>query len=130
VVLALGGQRRRIDPQLVHQAARLFTVRKRRFDPARPSSADQESAVDVKLVALGVAAEIVVIVQDEDPRVLPGFLAEVVGRCQAADARANHHQVVHLSRVGHRTGFLPEGAVPHLVPRLERAHMAAAHASR
>jgi hypothetical protein len=50
-------------------------------------------AAQVELVALGVAAEVVVVVEDQDPRAGPRGAVEMRRR-QAADAAADDHQVV------------------------------------
>ena len=48
----------------------------------------------VELVALGVAAEVVVVVEDQDPRLRAVQLAMEVRGCEPADATADHDQVV------------------------------------
>ena len=58
------------------------------------AGAHQRLAVDVELVALGVTAEVVVIVEQEDLRVGTGRLTEEPGRREPAEARAHHHEVV------------------------------------
>jgi hypothetical protein len=76
-----------------------------------------------ELVALRVAAEVVVVVEDQDPRVGPRLLVEP-GRAEPADARPNDDEVVLFARIGRRAGGLPEGgAVTELVQRLEGAHV-------
>ena len=72
-----------------------------------------------------MAAEIVVVVQDEDARRWAGGLAEVPGRRQAADAGANDDQIVTLARVGRRARRGPERAVAQRVRDLEGAGVAA-----
>src|SRR5262249_37945391 len=58
--------------------------------------ADHEAAIERELVALGVAAEIIVIVEDEDARGRPGGAAIEGGGSQAADAPADDDEVVAL----------------------------------
>src|SRR5580693_6815102 len=78
----------RIDAQLIHQSVRLFAVRKRRFDGPGAAIREQQPALRAKLVALGVAAEIVVIVENQDARCGAGAGSIKVGRGEAADAAA------------------------------------------
>jgi hypothetical protein len=81
----------------------------------------------MKFVAFGMAAEIVVIVENENFRVGLGLAVEIRG-AQAADAAAHHHQIEFLAGVGQMRGAVPEIAVAQFMRRFERAGMAAAHA--
>ena len=79
-----------------------------------------------ELVALGVAAEVVVVFQDQDA-CLGMFLAVEPGGGQPAQATADDHQVVVFAdgqRVGVEDFFLPA----HLVCQFEGADVAAAQA--
>jgi hypothetical protein len=53
----------------------------------------------LEFVALGVPAEVVVIVEDEDPRVLSGLLSVKVCGGQTADAAANNDEIIILPGV-------------------------------
>src|SRR3990167_667589 len=76
-----------------------------------------------------MSAEIVVVLQDQDPG--PGAgLPEVVGGRQAADAAAHHDQVVLLASIGDGRRGLPERAVAEQVERLERPWVGAAEAGQ
>ena len=86
--------------------------------------ADDQAAIEPKFVALGMAAEIVVIVEDEDARRRVGAAVEP-GRRQPADPAADHHEVVALLDRQPAEGERP--AVAQLVADLERAGMMAAH---
>ena len=80
----------------------------------------------MELVALGVAAEIVVIVEDEDARARARRAIELRRR-QPADAAAHDHQVVAFA--GAATARLrPEIAVAQAMRVLEDAGVAAAQA--
>src|SRR5262249_59732296 len=57
---------------------------------------DHETAIERELVALGMAAEIIVVVEDEDARGRPGGAAIEGGSRQSADARADDDEVVTL----------------------------------
>jgi hypothetical protein len=63
---------------------------------AAPIAEQQALAVDLELVALGMAAKIVVIFEDEDLRRLAKGLAIEPGCCEPADAAADHYQIVLL----------------------------------
>ena len=87
---------RELDSEIVQQALRHFAVLgKGGIDRFAAAVADDQTPIDVELVALGMAAEIVVIVEDEDARGRAGAAIEP-GRCQPADAAADHDQVVAL----------------------------------
>ncbi len=63
-------------------------------DGAAPGEAHRPALVE--LVALGVAAEVVVIVEDQDPRLRAVELPIVVRGREPADAGADHDEVVGL----------------------------------
>jgi len=58
--------------------------------------ADHETVIERELVALGMAAEIIVVVEDEDARGRPDGTAIEGGGSQAADARADDDEIVTL----------------------------------
>ena len=68
-----------------------------------------------------MAAEVVVVVEDEDARGWAGGLAEVPGRGQPADTGAHDHEIVAHSAIGGRARGLPERPVTQRVGDLERA---------
>ena len=82
-----------------------------------------------EFVALGVAAEVVVVIEQQDAGLGTGR-AEVMGGRQAADAGADHHQVVLLTGDLRRGRGFPEGAVLHGVEDLERAGVRSAQAGQ
>jgi len=79
----------------------------------------------MKLVALGVTAEIVVIVENKNPRV-GALLAIKMRRRQAADAGAHDNEVVVLSRRSDFAGLKQELAVAQTMGGFESAWMTAA----
>ncbi|MCZ7641810.1 MAG: hypothetical protein M5U33_02365 [Pseudorhodoplanes sp.] len=88
---------------------------------------EQQAAIDGEFIALGVAAEIVMIVEDEDAR-LRMALAVEIGRRKPADAAADHDKVVallHRKRI--ESGKI---AVAQRMGGLERAVVMAAQASQ
>lgn len=91
-------QRFGIDAERMHQVRRDFAVRPRAFDEQRAAVQQVHAAVHMKLVALGVAAEVVVVVEDQHStagRARP----EVMRGCQAADAGADDDEVEGFARV-------------------------------
>ena len=92
----------------------------------RPSQA--EGVAHAKFIAFGVAAKVVVVVEDQNPRLRPGLLTEKVGSRKSADASAYHNQVVSLAGVRRRSGGVPESPIAQAVCNFKRTDMAAAQA--
>jgi hypothetical protein len=65
----------------------------------------------MKLISLGVAAKIIVIVENKDASGSAGLLAIEIGRCQTTDAATDHDQIVFLAGVDRLPCFFPEGSV-------------------
>src|SRR5882762_5476899 len=85
--------------------------------------ADEGLSVDDEFVAFGVAAEIVVGIQDQHTGVRAALPVEVCCR-QAADAGADHGQIVAFGE--RRSRYVERGAVAQPMRRLEGTRMAAA----
>jgi hypothetical protein len=80
----------------------------------------------VEFVAFRVAAEVVVVLQDQDASVRAEALAVVVRRGQAADTAANDHEIVRFVEVRRgREGLALSGQ---RVRHFERAGVRATHA--
>src|SRR5208283_164887 len=77
----------RIDAEFFEQPFCIRAVASGTFDGLRAAVAEKHSAGHLELVALGVSAEIVVVVQNQNFRTLPHLLAETVGCGQTADSR-------------------------------------------
>ena len=85
------------DAEITQQTLRDFAVlRVGGIDRLAAAVADHQAAVEQELVALGVAAEIIVVVEHEDARGRPGGAAIEPGGRQSADAGANDDEVVAL----------------------------------
>ena len=95
VELVVLAQARDVDAELadqpVHNLAELGV-----FQVDGPAPGEAHRPALVELVALRVAAEVVVVVEDQDPRAGAVELAIVVRGRQAADPAADHHEVVRL----------------------------------
>ena len=93
-----GAERHRIDSQGLEQPPGDGAVGPGAVDHQGPAVEQMQLAAQVELVALGVAAEVVVVVQDEDPRVWLGRPIEV-GRRKPADPGADDDEIVGLAGV-------------------------------
>ena len=84
-----------------------------------PPKPRRNALSDVKLVALGVAAEIIVVFENKDACIVSrGFLVEV--RCrQSADAATNDDQIVSLSGIFGLARRVPERAIAQGVSGVE-----------
>src|SRR5207253_2543063 len=92
-----GLERGEVDAEVVQQPLGDGAVeRVGRLERLAAAVTDDRNAVDRELVALGVAAEIVVVVEDEDARVVPGRAAVEPGRGEPADAAADNDEIVAL----------------------------------
>ena len=112
------------DERLGHRAVRRGAV-----DRLRAAVAEIGAAVVNELVSLGVAAEVVVVVEHQDPRGRPGF-PEKVRRRETADAGADDNQVVLFAGglwLGRR---FPEGRIPQRVEGLKRSRVRSAQAGQ
>src|SRR5262249_14158368 len=91
-VEALCFERRRIDPQLREQPARFLAVRKGRLNGDGSAICEQRSPANLKLIAFGMAAEVVVVIEDENRA---GRIALAIKiRCrEPADSGAHDHYV-------------------------------------
>ena len=102
--------------------------RRGRVDRLGAAVSDHQPTVVGELVALGVTAEVVVVVEDQDPRGRAGRLTVEERRRQAAQPGADDDQVVDLAGIG-GAGDLPGAAVARQRVRgLERPDVAAAQA--
>jgi hypothetical protein len=65
----------------------------------RSAVCQQSPAANLKFVAFGVAAKIIVVVQNQNLRRFARALSKRVSGRQSANASANHYQVIRLARV-------------------------------
>ena len=114
-----------LDPQLPNERDGLIGPLRGRHHVGGAAVRDQLLAVVEKFVALGVSAEIVVIVEDQDAGIGAGALAIQIGRGEAAQAAAHDDEVIALPHV---LGAGEALAIPQGMSALERAGMLAAHA--
>jgi len=82
-----------IDAQFLDQSASFFAVGRGALDRKRSAEAETERIAHAELIALGVSAKVVVVVEDKNARVRASNLAiEVRGR-EAADAATYDDEV-------------------------------------
>src|SRR5262249_23687748 len=98
------------------------------LDARRAAVRDPQLAARTKLVALGVAAEVVVVVEDEDAGAGTGA-GTVEVRCgQTADAAADDDEIVRFAGVDRLARRGPEPAVANCGRDMDRSVVAAAQA--
>ena len=114
-------QGRSVDPDRAQQAVGDRAVRARALDRVGTAVQQAQLAVDLEFIALGVTAEIIVVVEQQDPRLGVRGPVEVGGR-QAADPGPDDDQGVFLADVDRLRQAL---AVAQLVEDLEGADVAA-----
>ena len=101
----------RVDTKFGQQSLGDGAVAGRAFDGLSAAVAEQHPVPGFELVALGVPAKIVVVVENQDACPASGSLAIEVRCCQSADAPADHHQVVALAGFFRTGGAVPRFAV-------------------
>ncbi|MNO84538.1 hypothetical protein D3C76_758810 [compost metagenome] len=109
-----------VHPEFLQQAVHFLAVQMiRRLEGFTAAVADDHATTGGEFIALGVAAEVVVVFQNQDAR-FRMFLTVEPRSGQSAEAASYHHQVIFLGDrqfVGVEDLFLP----PHLVGHFERA---------
>ena len=116
-----------IDAEVRQQLLRGEAVGERRFDAHRAAVGKDGAALVRKLVALGVPAEIVVVVEDEDAAVVPQCLPVEPGGGQAGDTTADNDEIIVLAAVFGRKRA-GEIAIARHMGRFERPRILAAQA--
>ena len=89
-----------------------------------------ERFVHAEFVALGVSAEVVVIVENEDASLGSRCPPIEVRRSEPADTTADYDEIVGFPGVLGLAGRIPESAIAHAVRRLKRTRMATAHSGQ
>ena len=100
----------------------------RTLDGLRTAVTQHHAPAGAKFVALGVAAKIVVIVENQNACVFPRALAEEIGGCQPADASANDDEVVTLIGIYRLSEGVRTFAVPQAMGKSKCSVVIAAHA--
>ena len=122
MILRIG---RHIDAQFFDHAARFLAIGRGAFDGIGPAKTQAKGVIHAKLIALGVSAKIIVVVEDEDALARARhFPIKMRGR-KAADAAPNDDEIESFTGVLRSSGIIPEGSVTQRVRRIERARMTA-----
>src|SRR5580693_4338138 len=101
----------RINAKFGEQTPGFLAVGERRFDGEGSAVGQQQTSPRTKLVALGVAAEVVVIIENKDASRGTGSLAIEVSGGKTAHARPHDNEVVSLVSIDGRASRLPESAL-------------------
>src|ERR1700689_1090600 len=101
-------------------------VRSWALDGVGAAVAKHEGFVYLKFIALGVAAKIIVVLEDQHARRFARGLVKEARRGEAADAAAYHDQVVGFARAFGLSRVGPECAVAQTVGHFKLARVAAA----
>src|SRR5713226_62042 len=115
-----------INTQLRQQVLGDLAVLGWTLDRLCSSVAQQLASARLKLIALGVPAEVVMIIQNQNARLWTRALAVKVRRRQPADSGSHHHQIVGLTGINGLARLFPKSPVAQSVGRLERTCMTAA----
>ena len=114
-----------LDAELFEEFFRLVAETGRRIDGLAAAIADEKTPIAAReLVALGVPAEVVVIIENENTRLCAHAFSEEVRGGEPADAAPDDDQVIGFARV---RGVFPRSAVFHLMRRLPRPVVRASH---
>src|SRR5258707_12907710 len=95
------------DARFREQFVRNIVVFPRALNRLGTAIAQQRAPAGLKFVALRVPAKIVVIVQNQNPRILSRSLAVKICRRQPANPSANNNQIVCFSAPGRRSERIP-----------------------
>ena len=85
------GIRRNIDAQFLDEGLSYCTVGRRTFDGKSPTISETELIAYTKLIALGVATEVIVVVEDENARLRSGHFSKIMSSRKATDSSSDHN---------------------------------------
>ena len=121
---------RRLDAQLSQKPISFGAIGCRTVDFKSAAVHQLHLAAEMKLVPPGVTTDVVVVFEDQDFGRLTRSLAIKVCSGKAANAPADHDQVISLGEFDRGSGMFPEGAITKRMRRLERTWMASTHAGK
>ena len=93
----------------------------------RAAVAQEQATRNLKFVALGVPAEVVMIIEDQDARARARLLAIEVGCRQTTDTAPHHYKIVGFASAFRIGSSAPESFVPQLVRDLEGTGVVPSH---
>ena len=108
-----------VKPYSVQQWLRRGGEAPRCFDILGAAQINQGAAFVLKLISLGMAAEVIVIFNDQDSCIRPSFLAKKMCGRESTDAATDDNEVVFFSGVGVTRRVVKVNAISHLVSYFE-----------
>src|SRR5206468_7870339 len=100
------GVRRNIDAQFRDQGLGYCTVGSGTFDRKSSAISETELITYPKLISLGMATEVIVVVEDENPRFCSGDFAEIVSSGETTDSSSDHNQIVGFTGISGLAGLI------------------------
>ena len=119
ILVYVFGIRRNIDAQLLNHTLSHGAIGSGALNREGAAKTQAECVVHAEFVALGVSAEIVVVIENEDASLRARRLAIEVRRREAADAAADNDQIVGFAGVFGLARRVPERAVAQAVSGVE-----------
>ena len=120
--------RRHINPEFFDQSPGDGAIGRRALNGIGAAESQNRAAARAKFVALGVPAEIIVVLENQDARFVARGLAEIVRRGQSAEPSADDDQIVGFARVHGLGSTVPKSVVFDFVHGFERPGVIAAQA--
>src|ERR1019366_790733 len=120
--------RRHINPKLFDQSLCACAIGSRAFNGIGAAESQNRTTARAKFVALGVPAEVIMVLKNQDARLVARSLAEIMRRGQSADASSHDHQIIGFASVHGLGSVLPESTVAESVHAFERPRMISAQA--
>src|SRR5207302_10270042 len=129
VLVAVFRVGRTIDPEFCDESLCHRTIGGRTLDGEGSAKTKAKGIAYAKLIALGMTAEIIVIVENQDSSVGICFTKEMSG-CKSADTASHDDQVVGFLGIFWFSGGIPERAIAQTVRGLKRSRMTSPHARK
>ena len=111
--------RSKIDAQFLDQGFRHSTVRSRTFDGESPAVSKTELIAHAELISLGVATEVIVVVEDENARLRSGHFPEIMSSREATDSAPHYNQVISFASFRGLAGVIPKSSIAQAVSCVE-----------
>ena len=104
-----------INPEILNHRACIRRIIRGILNKFGAAEVDEGTPFVIELVTLRVAAEVIVIIDNEDARARSQRFLVVVRCRQATNSTANDHQVVLFAGIDRLSRIVPAFAVPHEV---------------
>src|SRR5262249_7730529 len=93
------GIRRNVDAEFFYESFPDGAVRGGTFNPIVAAKSQAKSVAPVKLVALGMAPEVIMIFKNEDACLFSSRLAKKMSSRESTDSAADYNQIVRFARI-------------------------------